>query len=237
MNVIIMAAGIGSRLGALAGQRPKCLLPAGGETLVRRIVGICHAQGLYDISVVTGYRAELIETELGDSVTYFHNPLFESTNSLVSLWFAAEKLAGDVILMNADLFFEPDVLRLLLEQPRPAVMLSDSSRIATADYRFGFEADRICRYGKSLSDAETDGEYVGMAKVAGRFMPRFRRRLNELLLAQRVHDWWEEVLYSFIPEGVPIYHRDVAGLFWTEVDCQRDFDRLRNWVAADLAAA
>lgn len=230
MNAIIMAAGIGSRLAPLHLNRPKCLLEADGETLVRRLVRQCHEQGIDDVSVVVGYRAELVERELGDSVRFLHNEFYEQTNSLMSLWMAREQLTGDALVMNADLFFEPLLLRTAIEQTLPAVMLADSSRVETADYGFGLEASRIVRHGKAHSLAQTDAEYVGLARIDAQFMPRFRSRLDELFHAGRVHDWWEQTLYSYIPEGVPIYAHDVAGLMWTEVDCLRDYERLRGWV-------
>jgi choline kinase len=230
MNVIVMAAGVGSRLNGIAGNKPKCLIKAGGETLIRRNIDLCRSRGLRRIAVVTGYRSDLIEAELGGLVHLYHNPFYAITNSLASLWFARDELEGDVLLMNGDLFFEPQVLDMAIAQTRSVVMLSDSTRRQTADYRFGFCGDRICRHGKTLSVAETDAEHVGIVRVDRSFLGQFRQRMDQLLAAQRFNDWWEDVLYSYIPQGEPIYHHDVAGSFWTEIDNQADYDRLRSWV-------
>lgn len=233
MNVIILAAGVGSRLNGIAGHKPKCLIEAGQTTLIRRIVELCQRRGLRRIAVVTGYRADLIESDLGKSVVYYRNPFYPITNSLSSLWFAREELTPDedALLMNADLFFEPRLLDAAIADTRPVVMLSDSTRIETADYRFGLDGPRICRHGKNLSVAETDAEHVGVVKLRGEFIRPFKGRLEQLIAAGRFNDWWEDVLYSFIPEGVPIYHHDIAGTFWTEIDCQADYDRLQTWLA------
>jgi choline kinase len=234
MNVIIMAAGVGSRLQGLAGNLPKCLIRAGSQTLIRRVVTMCRERGLRRISVVTGYKADSIRSELGNLAHYYHNPFYPITNSLASLWFAREELVDDMLLLNADLFFEPKVLDAALAQTRPVVMLADSSRRATADYRFGINGDRVVRHGKQLTAAETDAEYVGIVRVDREFLPAFRERLASLIEAQRFNDWWEDVLYSQIPEGVPIHAHDVAGNFWTEIDCQADYDRLTDWLAAPI---
>lgn len=229
MNVIIMAAGIGSRLGKITNHQPKCLIQAGGETLISRIIRLLAKKNITNISVVTGYKAELIHKELGDSVQYFHNPFFTVTNSIASLWLARDEIKSDTLLMNADLFFEEELLDVVCKLKDPVTMLSDSTRIETADYRFGFDGEYICRYGKQLTDEETDGEYVGVVRVNKDFSKLFKQRLENMIMQNHFNDWWEDVIYSHIAEGAKIHHKDIAGTFWTEVDCLEDYERLMNW--------
>jgi len=225
MKIIVMAAGVGSRLAEISNDSPKCLIKAGSETLIQRIVRLCRNRGLDDITIVTGYKSKRIKEKVGTLVNYVENPFFSVTNSIASLWLARHKLDGDVILMNADLFFEPIILDRILEQSKPAVMLSDSTRIETADYRFAFRQDRIINYGKDLSNKETDGEYVGIARIDRSFVNTFKTRLEHLVLSGSINSWWEDALYSFIPERIPIYHLDIAGTFWTEIDYLSDYNR------------
>ncbi|RLA65163.1 MAG: phosphocholine cytidylyltransferase family protein [Epsilonproteobacteria bacterium] len=231
MKVIIMAAGIGSRLTEVSHDQPKCLIKAGEETLIKRIVRLCKDRGLDDISIVTGYKAKRIEEEIGENVTYFENPFYSVTNSISSLWLAKEKLDDDLLLMNADLFFEPVILDKILALKQDVVMLSDSTRIETADYRFSFKNDLITKYGKHLSNQETDGEYVGIVRINKSFVKSFKTRLKEMISSGKINDWWEDVLYSFIPQGSPINHSDIAGHFWTEIDYLSDYHRLQDWLA------
>jgi choline kinase len=195
------------------------------------MIGRMHSHGLTDITVITGYQHALIEKELGDLVRYRHNPFYHVTNSIASLWFARDLLEGDALITNGDLFYEEHLLDAALADSRDAVMLADTSRIKGADYRFQFDGDRIVGYGKEIPDDETDGEYVGIASVRARFLPQFRRRLEELIARQETGKWWEDVLYSFISEGVPINYRDVAGIFWAEVDYVEDHERILDWIA------
>ena len=124
MKAIIMAAGIGSRLENISGNRPKCLIEMDGISLINRSVTLLASRGIIDISVITGYKSELVRRELQDRVRYLHNPYFEVTNSIASLWLAKEMLQDDVILMNADLYYEAEVLDTALAQNGNAVMLS-----------------------------------------------------------------------------------------------------------------
>mgnify|MGYP001279081784 CR=1 FL=1 len=67
MKAIIMAAGVGKRLLGLNMNKPKCLLTAGCETLIRRSVNLLVNKGISDITVIVGYEADL--TILSDDIT------------------------------------------------------------------------------------------------------------------------------------------------------------------------
>ena len=231
MKVFILAAGSGTRLSRFTEGKPKCMIKVGEKTLIRRMIERLHAHGLKDITLVTGYRKELIHEELGDQVRYRHNPFYHVTNSIGSLWFARDLIEGDVLITNGDLFYEDKLLDAVLDEKRDVAMLSDSTRIKDADYRFRVEDDRIVGYGKDIPVEKTDAEYVGMAVIKKNFIERFNRRLGDMIDAQKADKWWEDVLYSFIPEGVPIHYRDIAGTFWAEVDYVEDFNRIMDWCA------
>jgi choline kinase len=233
MKAIIMAAGVGSRLKQINGNRPKCLIEADGVSLISRSVALLESRGITDISVITGYKSELVRNELYERVRYIHNPYFEVTNSIASLWLAKELLHDDVILMNADLYYETAVLDMALAQKGSAVMLSDSTRIVDADFRFAVEESRILKTGNTLTNQETDCEYVGIVRIDKSFAQAFRRRLEEMIVAGDFRNWWEGVLYAFIDEGIAISHKDVEGAFWTEVDHVGDYNRLVGWTASN----
>jgi len=237
MKAFILAAGVGSRLVRVAQNRPKCLLTVGGRTLISRMLDLLESRGIEDITVITGYRADLVRREVADRARLVHNPFFHTTNSIASLWFAREHLEGDALITNGDLFFEPGMLDELLSDPRDPVMLCDSTRIVDADYRFTLDRDRIVAYGKDIPVERTSAEYVGQARIGATFMPHFRRRLEDLIDQQKSGMWWEDVLYSFIPEGTPVFARDVAGVFWGEVDYVEDYERIVRWANAHRAAA
>lgn len=229
MNAIIMAAGIGSRLTHINEGRPKCLIEKDGVSLISRSVAMLKERNITDISVITGYRSELIRRELQNRVNFFHNPYYAVTNSIASLWLAKDLLDDDVILMNADLYYESAVLDMALAQTGDAVMLSDCTRIVDADFRFGVRGNRILKTGNKLTNQETDCEYVGIVRIDKRFIETFRTRLEEMIKKGDFKNWWEGVLYAFIEDGIEICHKDVEGAFWTEVDHMGDYDRLLQW--------
>ena len=109
-------------------------------------------------------------------------------------------------------------------------MLADSTRIDNADYRFGFIGNQINRFGKHLTNHETDGEYVGIVRIDQCFIKRFKQTLEEMITSGKSNIWWEDVLYSFIEKQIPIHYFDVAGTFWSEVDTLQDYNYLQNWI-------
>ena len=230
MKAIIMAAGIGKRLRALNINKPKCLITIGSKTLIRRSVDLLVSKGISDITVIVGYKSDLIRNELNNDVDYYENPDFQTNNSIKSLWYAKDLLEDDVLLLNGDLYYEQGILDYAINQTNPVVMLADSTRIDNADYRFGFIGNQINRYGKHLTNHETDGEYVGIVRIDQCFIKRFKQTLEEMITSGETNIWWEDVLYSFIEKQIPIHYFDVAGTFWSEVDTLQDYNYLQNWI-------
>jgi len=230
MKAIIMAAGVGKRLHALNIKKPKCLISIGSTTLIRRSVNLLVSKGISDITVIVGYKPDLIRNELNNDVAYFENPNFKTTNSIRSLWYAKDLLEGDVLLLNGDLYYEHEILDHIINQTNPVVMLADSTRIDKADYRFGFSGNQINRFGKHLTNQETDGEYVGIVRIDQSFIKMFKQNLEDMITAGKSNIWWEDVLYSFIEKQIPIHYFDIAGIFWSEVDTLQDYNYLQNWI-------
>ena len=87
MKAIILAAGMGTRLGKYTENLPKCMLEFNGKSLIERQVDTLRKAGITDISIVRGYQPEKITIS---GVRYYHNPDFSNTNMVETL-FCAEK--------------------------------------------------------------------------------------------------------------------------------------------------
>ena len=85
-------------------------------------------------------------------------------------------------------------------------------------------------FGPTLN-AETDCEYVGIVRISKNFINTFKNRLEKMISSRDMNNWWEGVLYSFIEERMDIFHQDVEGIFWTEVDTPVDYKRLTDWTS------
>ncbi|RED83977.1 NTP transferase domain-containing protein [Cohnella phaseoli] len=228
-KAILMAAGRGTRISRDIDGNCKCTLDIGGTTLIRHTVEMLQRHGI-EVHIVVGYQKERVINALTGLPVHFHENVFYSvTNSLASLWFAKEQLSGDsIILGNADVFWEENLLPILLEDERDCVMLSDSSRVEQGDYLFRVENGAVQEFGKGLDKNKANCEYVGLAKIQGSFIRECKSELLYMIENQRYNAWWEQILYNMIP-GRSIWTGDVAGHFWAEIDFIEDYQRILDY--------
>lgn len=236
MKAIIMVAGVGSRLAKKIKHLPKCLLVFDGETILSRNIRLLKEQGVDEIIVVAGYRANLVREEVGEKARVIDNPFYRVTNSIASLWFAHEQfdLHDDLIIFNGDVIYQKEVLKVALETGKSPLMLIDSTRIEDADYRLKIQDGCVINQGKELSNDETSGEYVGIVKMAKDFVPIYLSRITDLVEKQEKYTkWWEEAIFEIRDEfKIKVNTVDVTGLFWAEADYVEDVERIEKWFEA-----
>lgn len=231
MKILIMAAGRGTRISRHIHGKPKCCVEFEGESLIHRTVRVLTEMKLGEIGIVTGYQSGEVLKEIRNfPVAKFHNPFFDVTNSIASMWFAKDffSTSDDVIIMNGDLFVEKELIDQIVNEQTLPVLLADSSRIELADYRFQWEGNLLKKFGKELPNEDTSGEYVGIGKIGHKFILKFISKMEEMINAQQSGVWWEDVLYSFTGTGVDIYVKDIKGVFWAEVDYIEEFQRIEE---------
>lgn len=233
MRVLILAAGVGTRISRYLGDHPKSCVDVGGKPLLRRTMELFYRNDITDIAIVTGYQEKYIHEALrGFNYTTYKNPFYKVTNSIASMWFAKDFMAedDDILILNGDLFFEDAMLERLIEVDKSPIFLSDSTRIENADYRFYWENDRLLKFGKELTNEETTGEYVGIAKIEKKDIKIMKAQLEYLVDQGEYNMWWEDVFYSLVETGKPVYIEDIQGSFWAEVDFIEDYNRILDYV-------
>ena len=233
MRALLLAAGMGSRISRYINGKPKCMVDIGnGTPLIRHTVRTLKAKGINEIAICTGYKHEVLEKELkNEGIALFRNPFYSITNSIASAWFARDFLKpdDDYLIMNADVFCEDKIFDLLLSLDKLPVMLADSSRKECADYKFYFENGRLLKFGKELVGDDISGEYVGIAKLSGAFIPEFIKSVDVEIEKQHHGVWWENAIYDEV-EKMFISVEDIKGLFWAEVDYIEDYERIKEYV-------
>ncbi len=229
MKFILMAAGVGSRISKSI-NKPKCTLDVGGVPLIRRNVALLTEMG-HEVAVVLGYMRDDVRAALeGLPVEFYVNPFYRVTNSIVSLWFAQSFFGNeDVILGNADVYWDEGMMDLLMESRSDAVMLADETRAKYGDFFFKVADGRVADYGKNLPESDRDTEYVGFAKISASFAGTFKERLNELIDSEKHSLWWENVLYEYL-DRTPVDVIDVSDYFWSEIDYIDDYYRIQKYL-------
>lgn len=230
MKAFLLAAGKGSRISKSIPDIPKCTLDVAGKPLIIRTVEMLKKRDV-DITVVVGYRHRVIEELLKDyAVNIVYNPFYDVTNSIGSLWMAKSYMEREnTIIANADVYWNEDILDVLLSSSKDNVMLADSARVLDGDYFFFQEHGKLLKYGKELELEERNCEYVGLAFMKSNFVEEFVLRLEQMVEKQVYSVWWENVFYSFIGEK-DINIIDINGHFWAEIDFIEDYKRILDYV-------
>jgi choline kinase len=233
MRAVILAAGRGSRMGALAENRPKCLVELAHQPLIRRQIAALRGGGVSTIGIVRGYLGHMIDIE---DVTYFENAHWAETNMVMSLAAAAEWLQADsVVISYADIFFRSSIVRYLVDSSGDLVVAFDRSWRSLWGRRFvdplsdaeTFRTDasgHLIDIGKRTTQIDDiEGQYMGLLK----FTPKAWSAVEAVLAAvdaktRGVMDM-TTLLRALLGSGFPIRTVGIAGQ-WGEIDSAADLE-------------
>lgn len=129
MQAIILAAGLGKRLGNLTLNNTKCMVKVNGIPLIERMLRQLEKLNLEKIVLVIGYEGEKLKAfsnslNLNTRLEYVTNEVYDKTNNIYSLYLAKETmLSGATLLLEADLVFEDALLEKLMADPSPDLAL------------------------------------------------------------------------------------------------------------------
>lgn len=130
MQAIILAAGMGKRLGELTRDNTKCMVSVNGIRLIDRMLTQLSALSLNRVVIVVGYEGDKLMSHIGNrydgrlNIEYIHNPIYDKTNNIYSLGLASRQMQeDDTLLLESDLIFDSAMLDLILGHPYPNLAL------------------------------------------------------------------------------------------------------------------
>jgi len=158
MKALILNSGLGSRMGELTKEHPKCMTEIGnGETIVSRQLKMLNEAGFREVVMTTGVFADVLQEycdgqELPLQITYVLNPRCRETNYIYSIYCAREYLADDILLMHGDLVFEKKVLNDMLASPVSCMAVSSMAPLPEKDFKAVLDGKRIMKVGTEFFD-------------------------------------------------------------------------------------
>jgi phosphoenolpyruvate phosphomutase len=236
-RAIILAASRGEGLASLTEGRPKVMLPIAGRPLLQRLREEFQRQGVHDLTVVAGYKAETIDVP-GVHVTI--NPDFHDTGELASLATAAAagRFTDDMVVAYGDLLLRGYILRDLLDATAEIAVVVDSAwppggRSGTPDFAYCNAADDRALWAQEIhlmevrsggERAAAHGRWIGLMRVQG----AGRRWLEEALASlqarpdgRRLH--LAALLNEVLAAGHPIRVLYIHG-HWLDVNALEDLE-------------
>lgn len=229
MRGIILAAGRGSRLNGTAGDKPKCLVEAGGVTLLERQVEALERTGVDDIVVVIGCQAQRVRTRFGSRVTYVENSRFAETNSLYSLWMARALLYEGFVVLNCDVLFHPALLGDLLSARHENALLlayreADQPAFGDEEMKVRVRCGRVVDMSKVMPPEDADGENLGIVKFGPAGAAALIQVMDRIVASGELRAWAPRAFAEFAAQH-PLHAIGTRGLPWIEIDFPQDYER------------
>jgi len=236
-HLVILAAGRGSRLGALGDSTPKWLLDVGGEVLAeRQLAGVAAARPhVASLTVVTGHAAPAVQAFLAErpeaGAATLHNPDVDTLNNWWSVLLALRAQPDPearVVVMNGDLFAETDAIARFVEAAATteaeALLAVDLERELTDEsmkvtLRPDGTLDRIGKRGVEPGA----GEYVGLLMARGSVLAAFRDALEAFVgRDEAANEWYEGAVGRTAAAGAPWTVWPMPSGRWVEIDDDAD---------------
>jgi choline kinase len=229
MRGVILAAGRGSRLNGIANDSPKCLVEAGGITLVERQIQALRNAGIEDISVVVGCEAERVRQACGHGITYVENAQYSRTNSMYSLWMSRHLLYEGFVVFNCDVLFHSALLDDLLTARHDNALLlayreADQPLFGDEEMKVKVRCGRVTDMSKTMDPADADGENLGIVKFGAEGAAALVDIMDRLIDAGGTRDWAPRAFAEFAKTH-PLYAIGTRGLPWIEIDFPEDYER------------
>ena len=141
MKALILNSGLGSRMGVLTSEHPKCMTEVSPkETILSRQLNILAAGGIKEVVITTGYYDAVLvnycqSLDLPLHFTFVKNPEYADTNYIYSIYCAREYLDDDIILMHGDLVFENEVFDQVVSSPVSCMTVSSTMTLPEKDFK------------------------------------------------------------------------------------------------------
>jgi histidinol-phosphate/aromatic aminotransferase/cobyric acid decarboxylase-like protein/choline kinase len=238
MQAIILAAGMGRRLGELTRENTKCMVEVNGVSLIDRLLGQLSRERLERVVIVVGYKGQELKDFIGHrydgrlKIEYVENPVYDRTNNIYSLALAKEQLQeDDTLLIESDLIFSDRLIPMILENPQPnlalvakyeswmdgtMVTVDKEGNIVSFVPKKAFNYDNIGLYYKTVNLYKFSREFSRQKYVP--FLDAYSRAMGN-------NEYYEQVLRVItLIDDSGLKALPVGGEKWYEIDDVQDLD-------------
>jgi len=248
MKAIILAAGVGSRMGKLTKFKPKCLLQINNIPIIRKQINSLREAGIEDVSAVLGYKEEMVKEATKDlDIFYFLNDKYESAGMLESLLRAKEKINGEFILVYGDIYFEPVLIKRLLVDSSDICLVVNKikkrsfkkenafeiyygKKIEKGATKVKIENGLVRAISKSLSGKDASAEYIGIVKFSPKASLMLKERLEQLVASGEIVKYPSpsHLFKEFIEKGKEVRVVFTNKKEYAELDYEEDLKEAKD---------
>lgn len=232
MIAIILAAGTGSRMRPLTETTHKCLLEINNEPIIKNQLNNLNKAGLNDIMLVGGHKFDLIknylENEIPGKIKYAFNPFYETTNSIVSLWFAVQNIDSDILIVNSDVIFDDDLIKRMCNTGYDIAVAVSKEWSDERGYKAEIIDDFVVNMSMNIEKGKIGGEYAGMVFVKKEELQKLKDQCEKLMIEKKFNGWFEDMIVDLIKNDAKAKSVEVDTEKWYELDTVEELEHARS---------
>lgn len=202
MKTIILNSGIGRRMGELTKNSPKCLVELvtskSVESILSRQLRILKNVGITKILITTGPHVHSVQSTAiaefpGLSLEFVHNPSFDSTNYIYSMFLIPEEtIDQDILLLHGDVVFEKAVLQRLIDSHTPtSVLLEETSQLPDKDFKGRLRRGIVVEIGVNIFGKDCF-PLIPVYKLSQKAYREWSKQIAELVSQEKTMVYAEE---------------------------------------------
>jgi len=225
MKALILNSGLGSRMGVLTSEHPKCMTEISArETILSRQLKLIAEAGIEEVVITTGYYDGVLvnycnSLDLPLHFTFVKNPIYDQTNYIYSIYCAKEYLDDDIILMHGDLVFEGEVFDRVAASPVSCMTVSSTLPLPDKDFKAKVVDGKVIAVGVDIFNEAMEAQ--ALYKLFQNDWKVWLEKIVEFCESDRRKVYAENALNE-LNGAANIFALDVQNLLCSEIDNPED---------------
>ena len=225
MKALILNSGLGSRMGVLTSEHPKCMTEISSrETILSRQLRQIADAGIEDVVITTGYYDGVLvnycnSLDLSLHFTFVKNPIYDQTNYIYSIYCAREYLDDDIILMHGDLVFENEVFERVIASPVSCMTVSSTLPLPEKDFKAVVRDGMVMKVGVEFFNEAMEAQ--ALYKLNKEDWMVWLGKIIEFCESEKTKVYAENALNE-LDGAANIHALDVENLLCSEIDNPED---------------
>ena len=225
MKALILNSGLGSRMGVLTSEHPKCMTEINHhDTILSRQLRQIADSGIEEVVITTGYYDGVLvnycnSLDLPLHYTFVKNPIYDKTNYIYSIYCAREYLDDDIVLMHGDLVFENEVFDRVIASPISCMTVSSTLPLPEKDFKAVVRDGMVMKVGVEFFNEAMEAQ--ALYKLNKEDWKVWLGKIIEFCETEKTKVYAENALNE-LNGAANIHALDVGNLLCSEIDNPED---------------
>lgn len=235
MKALILNSGMGSRMGEITSEYPKCMTKISStETILSRQLALLMESGISEVVITTGYFESVLiqhcnSLELPIKITFVYNPKYQDTNYIYSIYCARDFVGeDDILLLHGDLVFEYSVLENMLKNTKSCMKVSSTAALPEKDFKAVVKDGIVQAVGVEFFDSAVEAQ--ALYKLNKQDWEAWLSKIIEYCERGET-DCYAEKALNDVTDKCKIEAYDAKNCLCTEIDNQEDLTIVKSKLA------